>query len=48
MGAPYDLRRPTRIRVDRFGMITPIDRLRIDRGTIVGFHRTFTKNDPDG
>jgi hypothetical protein len=43
--ALYELRRPVRIRGDRFGMITLLDRRSIDDGIIRGFLRTFTKID---
>lgn len=42
----YLLRRPVRVRGDRFGMITILDRRRIDEGLIKGVLRTFTKIDP--
>lgn len=47
LGALYALRRPTRIRGDRFGMITILDRRKIDEGLISGVLRTFTKIDPN-
>ena len=43
----YKLRRPVRIRGDRFGMITILDRRGIDDGMIRGVLRTFTKIDPN-
>lgn len=44
--ALYDLRLPIRIRGDRYGMITLLDRRNIEEGLIKGFLRTFTKIDP--
>jgi hypothetical protein len=44
--ALYDLRLPIRIRGDRFGMITLLDRRSAEEGLIKGFLRTFTKIDP--
>ncbi|WP_295194244.1 DUF4747 family protein [uncultured Brevundimonas sp.] len=46
LAALYALRRPVRIRGDRFGMITILDRRSIDDGIIRGVLRTFTKIDP--
>lgn len=47
MQALYGLRLPVRIRGDRFGMITLLDRRSIDEGLIRGVLRTFTKIDPN-
>lgn len=47
LSALYQLRRPIRLRGDRFGMITLLDRRRIDDGLIRGVLRTFTKIDPN-
>jgi hypothetical protein len=46
--ALYELRRPIRIRGDRFGMITMLNRRDLDDGIVRGFVRTFTKIDPKG
>lgn len=43
--AIYDLRKPVRIRGDRFAMITLLDRRNIEEGIIKGHLRTFTKID---
>nr|WP_299856231.1 DUF4747 family protein [Sphingomonas bacterium] len=47
LNALYQLRLPVRIRGDRFGMITLLDRRGIDDGLIRGVLRTFTKIDPN-
>ncbi|MEG8018786.1 DUF4747 family protein [Sphingomonas sp. LR55] len=44
--AIYGLRMPVRIRGDRFGMITLLDRRGAEKGLITGYLRTFTKIDP--